>query len=248
MITIRKLIVILVYNFNRIYIGIILCLILFLSYYLKLDYLILILITSAVIFDLWKSKLFSQSNLLILISFSIFLIIVTYFNLNLFLFINFLLFFLVCLTFIIKSYISNFFPIIITTFLYFLINLTVIDRDIFYLCFLLSFLNDTSAYIFGNLIKGPLILPSVSPKKTWSGTLISSVISVIIFYFLDYNFLFSFIAGVSFFFGDIYFSYIKRILNLKDFSSLLRSHGGILDRLDSIFLIVILFNIYLYFK
>lgn len=236
-----------VYNYNRIYIGIILCFILFLSYYFKLDYFILLLITIASIFDLWKSKLLTQLNILLLIFFSIFLIIVVYFNLNFFLFINFFLFFLVCLSFVLKSYISNFFPIIITTFLYFLINLTEIDRAILYLCFLLSFLNDTSAYIFGNLIKGPLILPSVSPKKTWSGTLISSGISIMIIYFLGYNFLFSLIAGASFFVGDIYFSYIKRILNLKDFSRLLKSHGGILDRLDSIFLIVIFFNIYLYF-
>jgi len=121
----------------------------------------------------------------------------------------------------------------------------VIDREILYLCFLLSFLNDTSAYIFGNLIKGPLIVPSISPKKTWSGTLISSLISTIIFYFLGYNFLFSLIVGISFFIGDIYFSYIKRILNLKDFSNLLRSHGGILDRLDSVFLITIFYNIYI---
>ena len=145
-----------------------------------------------------------------------------------------------------RSYAINFFPIIIIIFLYFLINLSVIDREILYLCFLLSFLNDTSAYIFGNLIKGPLIMPSISPKKTWSGTLISLFISIFIFYYLGYNFLLSFIVGISFFIGDIYFSYIKRILNLKDFSNLLRSHGGILDRLDSIFLIVIFFNIYLY--
>lgn len=229
------------------YIGLILCLILFASYYFKLDNLILLLIIVSSVFDLWKSKLFYQLNVLFLIFLSIFLIIFSYFNLNLFLLINFFLFLLVCLTFVLKSYTRYFFPIIIFIFLFFLINLSVIDRNIFYLCFLLSFINDTIAYIFGNFIKGPLILPSVSPKKTWSGTLISSFISIIIFYVLDYNFLFSLIVGISFFIGDIYFSYIKRILNLKDFSNLLKSHGGILDRLDSIFLIVIFFNIYLKF-
>ena len=95
-------------------------------------------------------------------------------------------------------------------------------------------------------MKGPLIVPSISPKKTWSGTLISSLISLIIFYFLGYNFLFSLIIGISFFIGDIYFSYIKRTLDLKDFSNILRSHGGMLDRLDSIFLITIFFNIYIH--
>ena len=177
---------------------------------------------------------------------SLFLILVSYLNLDFFFYINFFLIFLVFLSFVFKSYAGNFFPIIIIIFLYFLINLSVIDRDILYLCFVLSFLNDTSAYIFGNLIKGPLILPSISPKKTWSGTLISSTLSMIVFYYLYLNFLFSLIIGISFFIGDIYFSYIKRLLNLKDFSNILRSHGGILDRLDSIFLIVIFFNVYLY--
>lgn len=235
-----------VYNSNRLIIGIILCFILFLSYYFKLDYLILFLIIGASVFDLWKSRLLSPLNVLFLFVTATFFILVSYYSLDLFLFIHFLLFFLICLSFVLKSYVNNFFPIIIVIFLYFLINLSVIDREILYLCFLLSFLNDTSAYIFGNLIKGPLIVPSISPKKTWSGSLISSLISIIIFYFLGYNLLFSFFVGISFFIGDIYFSYIKRILNLKDFSNLLRSHGGILDRLDSVFLITIFFNIYIH--
>lgn len=235
-----------VYNFNRLYIGTILCLILFLSYYFKLDYLILFLIIGASVFDLWKSKLLHVFNIILLSISVTFFILISHYSLDLSLFIHFLLFLLVCLSLVLKSYVNNFFPIIIIIFLYFLINLLVLDREILYLCFLLSFLNDTSAYIFGNLMKGPLIVPSISPKKTWSGTLISSIISLIIFYFLGYNFLFSVIIGISFFIGDIYFSYIKRTLDLKDFSNILGSHGGMLDRLDSIFLITIFFNIYIH--
>ena len=170
------------YNYNRIYIGIILCFVLFFTYYFKLDFLILYLIIGATLFDLWKSKLLSRLNFLLLIFFSIFLFMFSYFIPDLFLFINFILFFLIFLSFISKSLICNYFPFIIIIFIYLLVNLSLIDREIFYLCFVLSFLNDTSAYIFGNLIKGPLILPSISPKKTWSGTLISSLISITIFY------------------------------------------------------------------
>ena len=148
-----------VYNYNRLYIGIILCFILSLTYYFKLDFLILFLIIGASVFDLWKSKFLSQLNVLLIIFISIFFITTSYFTSNLILFIYFILFFLICSSFVFKSYISNFFPIIIIIFLYFLINLYSIDREIFYLCFVLSFLNDTIAYIFGNLIKGPLILP-----------------------------------------------------------------------------------------
>ena len=237
-----------VYNSNRLYVGIFLCLILFISYNFNLDNFLILLIIGTSIFDLWKSKFLFFLNILIIFLLSIILIIVNYLNLNLFLFINLTLFSLIFLSFFLKSHVIYFFPLILTIFLYFLFNLSVIDRNILYLCFVISFLNDTSAYIFGNLLKGPLILPSISPKKTWSGTTISSFLSIIIFFSLGYDFLISFLLGLSFFLGDIYFSYIKRLLNLKDFSNLLSSHGGILDRLDSIFLNVIIINIYLYFS
>ena len=219
------------------------------SYYFKLDYFVVSLIILSSFFDLFKSKLLSShlNNTLLLIV-SIFFIFIYFLNLDLFLYIIFIQLFLVLFSFVFKSYVSNLFPIIIIIFLYLLTNLSVVDRNILYLCFLLSFFNDTSAYIFGNLIKGPLILPSISPKKTWSGTLISTFISIIIFNVLGYNYLFSFICGISFFIGDIYFSYIKRLLHIKDFSNLLRSHGGILDRLDSIFLLIIFFSTYLHFS
>lgn len=200
----------------------------------------------ASIFDLWKSKFLSHINIILLIFMSIVLMSNNYLDLNLFLYLNFILSLFIFLSFFYKSFVIHIFPLIILIFLYFLFNLSIIDRNIFYLCFLLSFFNDTSAYISGNFFKGPLIIPSISPKKTWSGTIISSFFSLIILLTLNYNFLFSFICSISYFLGDVYFSYIKRLFKLKDFSNLLRSHGGILDRLDSIFLIVILFNIYFY--
>ncbi len=236
-----------VYKLNRLYVGFFLCLTLFLSFYYKLDNYLISLIAVASIFDLWKSKFLSNLNIFIIIFISIVLIIDYYYGLNLFLYFNFFLFLIILLSFFYKSYVIYIFPLIIIIFLYFLFNLSLIDRNILYLCFLFSFFNDTNAYIFGNIFKGPLIIPSISPKKTWSGTVISLFLSLILLLALDYNFLFSLICSISFFIGDVYFSYIKRLFNLKDFSNLLISHGGVLDRLDSIFLIVIFFNIYLYF-
>ena len=107
----------------------------------------------------------------------------------------------------------------------------------------ISFFNDTIAYIAGSNIKGPLISPKISPKKTWSGTSISFCVSTFTLVMLDYNLIISSIMAISLFYGDIYFSYIKRKLDIKDFSTLLSTHGGVLDRLDSISFLVIIFGI-----
>ena len=92
------------------------------------------------------------------------------------------------------------------------------------------------------MIKGPLIIPSVSPKKTWSGTLISFILSsILITSFFDLYIFKAALISITLFFGDLYFSYIKRSINVKDFSNILKGHGGILDRIDSLFICVSLF-------
>tara|TARA_B100000963_G_C22343486_1_gene544009 strand:- start:131 stop:511 length:381 start_codon:yes stop_codon:yes gene_type:complete len=117
------------------------------------------------------------------------------------------------------------------------------DRNLFYLIFFVSFFNDTVAYVSGRFLGGPRIVPKISPNKTWSGTSISFLLTTLLLISLNFNILISMIISTSIFFGDIFFSYIKRFLNLKDFSPLLGSHGGILDRLDSMFFVTIIFQI-----
>ena len=45
------------------------------------------------------------------------------------------------------------------------------------------------------------------------------------------------LIGLISFLGDASESYLKRYLNIKDFSSLLPGHGGLLDRMDAFILI-----------
>ena len=150
--------------------------------------------------------------------------------------------FILCSIYIHK-YFKIFFILSILNILILVTFLFEIDRNIIYLIITISFINDTIAYVVGSNLKGPLISPKISPKKTWSGTLISFLITSILLVQLDYSIFISSIIAISLFFGDLYFSYIKRRLGIKDFSILLSTHGGILDRLDSISFVIIIFGI-----
>ena len=129
-------------------------------------------------------------------------------------------------------------------------SLYIIDFNLFFVIILFTSINDILAYVFGSYFKGPKIIPIISPKKTWSGTMISYLISVLLlFYLFDFNYLFNFLLPFTFFLGDLYFSYFKRLLNIKDYGQIIRGHGGVLDRFDSSFLSLsfsFLFLLFLY--
>ena len=106
-------------------------------------------------------------------------------------------------------------------------------------------LNDTFAYIFGSLIGGKKIAPSISPNKTYAG-LLGGLIGSIAFILLFHRFVFAlsivdqcifiFIFSIIGFLGDLLESFLKRQANVKDSSHLLMGHGGALDRVDSLIL------------
>ena len=228
-------------NVNRIFIGSLILGFVLLSYFFKLDFYLIIIVCALSFFDLIKSRIL-QSNYLNILIFITFIILL--FSNILSLIVLLILFIISIIFFIIDNKFNNhFFIFSVIIFLYFFYLTGINDRNLFYTLIFLSFINDTLAYIFGNLIKGPLIVPKISPKKTWSGTLCSFTLSFFLLLFLKFNILFSLIISISYFFGDLIFSYYKRKINIKDFSSIFNSHGGILDRLDSMFLIFIFINI-----
>ena len=141
-----------------------------------------------------------------------------------------ILFSILCLfaTVFLKNFVNFLFSFFIILFLSIFFLLLIDNRDIFLLIIYISFLNDTSAYIFGKFFKGPKISKKISPNKTWSGTLSSMIISSSFLIYLDFNLINSIVISILFFYGDFFFSYIKRIFSIKDFSSILFSHGGVL--------------------
>lgn len=107
---------------------------------------------------------------------------------------------------------------------------------------LIPIITDTAAMITGSKIGKHKMCPTISPKKTWEGTIGGLILGTIIpcvFYLIFIpgfswkiimvTFILSIIGQV----GDLIFSKIKRENDIKDFSNLMPGHGGALDRLDS---------------
>lgn len=105
-------------------------------------------------------------------------------------------------------------------------------------------INDTMAYIVGSLI-GKTPLSSISPKKTWEGTIGGIILAVVVMWALGYlsqssaAWLWAVIAAVAAVagtFGDLLESKLKRLAKVKDSGSFMPGHGGFLDRFDSLLL------------
>lgn len=219
---------------NRAIVGLLLLAIVSISFFFNLDLFFFSILIFFVLLEIYKNKFLNE------FFFIIFVLIYLTLNFTLIKFNNFsyliILFSILCLSssLFLKNFANFLFSFFIIFFLCIFSLLLINDRDIFYLIIYISFLNDTSAYIFGKFFKGPKISKKISPNKTWSGTMCSIILSSSFLFFLDFTLINSIVISILFFYGDLYFSYIKRIFSIKDFSSILFSHGGVLDRLDSI--------------
>ncbi len=113
--------------------------------------------------------------------------------------------------------------------------------------------SDTGAWFVGRSWGKHKMNPRISPKKSWEGffggwafgAILSLLISLIYIKQLDVGLTIAvcLIAPVIAECGDLCFSLIKRNFALKDFSDLLPGHGGILDRVDSLLMNILVFGI-----
>ncbi len=131
------------------------------------------------------------------------------------------------------------------------------NNGIYYLLLLLNFSSvcDMGAYFVGVTCGKHKLCPNVSPKKTVEGALggivSSMIVTVIITLCFSKSILVPALLTVPFcimgMLGDLFASSIKRSVGLKDYGNLIPGHGGILDRMDSIIMIVpLLYLLYLY--
>ena len=104
-------------------------------------------------------------------------------------------------------------------------------------------ISDSAGYLVGRKFGKHKMAPGVSPKKSWEGLLASvliggaaGVFQIVVFVGASWWLALLatssvLVAGV---FGDLSESLIKRDLGVKDMSSWLPGHGGVMDRLESI--------------
>ena len=139
-------------------------------------------------------------------------------------------------------------------FLYSFYNLRYLSEGlkIVFLIIFITWLSDTGGYLFGKLVGGKKI-NFISPNKTLSGyfgSIILAQLNLIYIYYFEINIFKTLYMNILFLFcctlivisGDLFFSYLKRLNKIKDYSNLIPGHGGLLDRLDGLIFLVIIFN------
>lgn len=118
---------------------------------------------------------------------------------------------------------------------------------------------DTGAQLFGRTLGKHKLAPKISPNKTiegFLGGLLTGVLGTAIYALVLHcihrdppvvaMLVFGLLAAGFASVGDLFFSYIKREYAIKDFSSLMPEHGGVMDRFDSVVFVVPLFYVFMH--
>lgn len=102
--------------------------------------------------------------------------------------------------------------------------------------------SDVLQYVFGKIWGRRKVAPNLSPSKTWEGLIggvaSATLIGAALWWITPFSPLAA--AGMAFvicllgFFGGLVMSAIKRDRGVKDWGRMIRGHGGMLDRLDSV--------------
>lgn len=110
--------------------------------------------------------------------------------------------------------------------------------------------NDVGALFAGRRFGTSLLAPNISPNKTWEGFVggaLASVTASVLFlgivpgmapWTIGSAFILGLVVSIVGPLGDLCESMVKRDLNLKDMSTLIPGHGGVLDRFDAILFVL----------
>ncbi len=133
---------------------------------------------------------------------------------------------------------------------YLLLTLRLPDGDSLVITVIaLTLVFDTAAFLGGSVFGGVSIqrplAPATSPKKSWEGTIVATAATILcaaiaksfVTSLGDHGlaaFALGLVVAVAATCGDLAESLVKRDLGIKDMSSVLPGHGGVLDRIDSL--------------
>lgn len=127
--------------------------------------------------------------------------------------------------------------------------------------FIFLWMNDSGAYLTGSMLGKHKLFPSISPGKTWEGSIGGGVLVLIVAAAIAYFEVqiegnsgltmpeWMGLGLVVVFFGtwgDLVESLFKRTLGIKDSGNILPGHGGMLDRFDSSLMAIPAAVVYLY--
>ncbi len=116
-----------------------------------------------------------------------------------------------------------------------------------------AFASDIGAYYAGSLWGERKIWPQVSPKKTWMGSSGGMILCLAVTLFLGlflgavvwwHYLILGVVLGVAAQLGDFFQSSLKRWTKVKDTGNILPGHGGMLDRIDSVLLLLPVYVLY----
>ncbi|MDC3073528.1 phosphatidate cytidylyltransferase [Candidatus Pelagibacter sp.] len=140
-----------------------------------------------------------------------------------------------------KNYYNKIFGLIFLLFAFYTFYHLSIELFLLIFVILICISTDIGGYTFGKIFKGPKIT-KISPNKTYAGMfggyLFSLICLSIITNYLDYTatyfqlFLITVLLSTVSQAGDIIVSFFKRKAGIKNTSSLIPGHGGLLDRID----------------
>lgn len=119
------------------------------------------------------------------------------------------------------------------------------------LLFILVWVNDTFAYLIGRTFGRRRLWERISPKKSWEGfwgglaaTVAAAAVCGMVWnhafggYGIAAMIVIGLATSISGTLGDLVESLLKRTVGVKDSGNLIPGHGGILDRIDSILLVI----------
>lgn len=113
---------------------------------------------------------------------------------------------------------------------------------------MIPFIADAGAYFAGRFLGRHKLAPVLSPHKTVEGAVggvLTGIASMMVYglvmqfglrqgYHYGYAALYGLLGSLVSIVGDLSFSMIKRETGIKDYGTIFKAHGGVLDRFDSV--------------